>query len=96
MDDLIKDEVQRLCSRLGVEYGDIRGNCRRHDLVMSRVIIAEYLRSVLLLSTRDIGMILNKNRSLVSYYNKVYIKEYEYSPLFRKMADIVMKQYGYF
>ncbi len=92
MDDFIKDDVQSLCSQLGVEYEDVRGKCRRHDLVMARVIISEYLRRVPLLNTKRTGEALNKSHSTVSYYSKVYENEYKYNPRFRKMADSVMKQ----
>lgn len=88
----VKDEVQRLCSQLGAEYGDVIGKCRRHDLVMARVIISEYLRCVLLISTEWIGRVLNRDHSTILHYSKVYENEYRYSPLFRKMADLVMKQ----
>lgn len=92
MDELIKDEVQSLCSQLGVEYEDVIGKCRRHDLVMARVVMAEYLRQVLLFGVKQIGIVLNKDHSSVSYYSKVYIREYTYNRSFRRMADSVMKQ----
>lgn len=92
MDELIKDEVQRLCSQLGVEYGDVIGKCRRHDLVMARVIMTKYLIDVFELSTPAVGKALNRDHSTIFHYGKVYENEYKYNPSFRKMADSVMKQ----
>lgn len=91
MDELIKDEVQSLCSQLGAEYEDVIGKCRRRDLVMARVIISEYLRYVLLISTEWIGRVLNRDHSTILHYSKVYDNEYRYNLLFRRIADLVMK-----
>lgn len=90
--NLVKDEVQRLCSRLEVEYEDVISNCRRHDLVMARVIIAEYLQRELSLGPAWVGKVLGRDRSTIVYYGKVYENDYKYSPLFRRMADLIMKK----
>lgn len=90
--NLVKDEVQKLCSQLGVEYEDVIGKCRRHDLVMARVIISEFLRRGLLLGPVWIGKVLNRNHAMIYHYSKVYKNEYTYNSSFRRMADSVMKQ----
>lgn len=59
---------------------------RRLALPYCRFIFAHYLREKCK-NLEEIGKVLNKNHSTVSYYLQKYDEEYKYNPEFRELAD---------
>ena len=59
---------------------------RKVGVVYSRFIFANHLR-LQRKNQEEIGAVMNRNRSTISYYLRKYDEEYRFHPEFRELAD---------
>lgn len=59
---------------------------RKVGVVYSRFIFANYLR-LQRKNQEEIGAVMNRERSTISYYLRKYDEEYRFNPEFRELAD---------
>lgn len=90
--DRMRDDAQRLCDILDVDYDAVLYGNREYSLVYRRIIIAKYLHDHYPTSTVEIGKVLKKHHTTILHYMKLYDSEYEYNSDFRELAESVMKE----
>ena len=66
--------------------GDPIPEGRYASITYCRFIWARYLRERCK-NQEEVGAVMNKNRSTISYYLRKYDEEYRFNPEFRELAD---------
>lgn len=84
----IRSRVTDVC---GIEVGlNFLNQSRKRKYLYPRIIVAYHLLTQGW-KTVDIGYMLNRDHSTISYYFKMYEYEYRYNEEFRNLADEILK-----
>lgn len=81
--------INKACELWGVSYEDVAGRSREVPLPFARSMVAKTIRDAYGLSYSEIGRMLNRNHSSISYYYKMYDAEYQYNQEFRNFANVL-------
>lgn len=73
-------------------YSDIRGRCRKRELVFARMTIANFLREYTPLSTTEIDALISRDHSTVIHYIKIYKDEFRFNKEFRNFAKSIKEE----
>ena len=79
--------IQTVCKIWSTSLDDVYGKSRKQDVVYTRMTIAYFLRRHTILSTTEIGRLINRDHSTIVYYLKVYDSEFRFNEEFRNFAE---------
>lgn len=82
------DRVCQVCGAIVVN--NFRNKSNKRDYLFPRMIVAYHLRTQGW-TVSDIGRVLNRDHSTISYYLKKYDDEYRLNEDFRNLADEIQK-----
>jgi hypothetical protein len=77
----------------GITLTDIRGKCRKEELVYARRIITHYMANEGYTDLR-IANFINRSRSLVNLMRHRHEQEYRYNPRYRAVFDAITEKYN--
>ena len=78
--------IQTVCKIWNVSLDDVCGRGRKQDIVYTRMTIAYFLRQHTILSTTEIGRLINRDHSSIVHYLKAYDSEFRFNKDFRNFA----------
>ena len=81
--------INDVCSLYGVTREELVSPSRLQSLFFARVMTGYFLARYSQLTLSDIGKIMNRNHSTISYYKRMYKHEFAYNAEFRNFANIV-------
>ena len=84
--------IQTVCRKWRVLYSDIRGRCRKRELVFARMTIANFLREYTPLSTTEIGKLIGRDHSTILHYLATYESEFRFNKDFRNFAKSIKEE----
>lgn len=73
-------------------YSDVCGRCRKRELIFARMSIAHFLREYTPLSTTEIGALVGRDHSTITYYLKTYKDEFRFNGEFRNFAKSIKEE----
>lgn len=79
--------IQTVCKTWNKSLDDVCGKSRNQDVVYTRMTIAYFLRRHTILSTTEIGRLINRNHSTIVHYLKAYDSEFRFNEEFRNFAE---------
>lgn len=82
------DRVYDVCG--AIVGNNFRNKSKQRIYLFPRMIVAYHLRTQGW-TVSDIGFMLNRNHSTISYYLKKYDDEYRFNEDFRNLADEILK-----
>lgn len=65
---------------------DVCGRSRKQEVVYTRMMIAHFLRQYTILSTTEIGRLINRDHSTIVHHLKAYDSEFRFNEEFRNFA----------
>lgn len=89
MKENINKIINKACFLWNVSQEAFLGRRKDMPLPFARSMVAKTIRDVYGLSYTEIGRILNRNHSSISYYYKMYDAEYQYNQGFRNFANVL-------
>ena len=89
----MKDKIiQTVCKIWSTSLDDVCGKSRKQDVVYTRMTIAYFLRRHTILSTTEIGRLINRDHSTIIHYLKAYDSEFHFNETFRNFADEIKEK----
>lgn len=82
--------INDVCSLYGVTREELVSPSKLQCLFFARAMVGYFLARYSQLSLSDIGKIMNRNHSTISYYKRTYKHEFAYNAEFRNFANIVL------
>lgn len=81
------DRIYQVCG--AIVGNNFREKSNKRAYLFPRMIVAYHLRTQAWIIS-DIGFILNRDRTTISYYLKKYDDEYRFNEDFRNLADEIL------
>ena len=93
-DNLGKD-LRLVLAMSGIAENDLLGGCRKRELCLIRSAIANVWRKKYVRCTQMmIAVMLNRNRSTVSFYTAEHADWYKYDPVYRRTYEHIKQLIG--
>lgn len=71
---------------------DVCGRSRKQEVVYTRITIAYFLRRHTILSTTEIGRLINRDHATILHYLKAYESEFRFNEEFRNFAKSIKEE----
>lgn len=81
--------INDVCSLYGVTREELVSPSRLQCLFFARAMVGYFLARYSQLSESEVGKIINRHHSTISYYKRIYKHEFAYNAEFRNFANIV-------